>query len=156
MRFGNRRALWLTLLPASVLAIAVWCEAVSSRVQQFSPSAPAASHVNGRISFTNDNLIHSINADGSDDKVLSTASGLSGYSDHYSVWSADGTKIAFSRRPFTGGPAAIWVMDADGMNQRQISLTAAGDSQPTWSPDGTKIAFGRQGVNKGDIRRPAR
>ena len=110
----------------------------------------ATARVNGRIAFTNDNLIYSINPNGTDEKILSTMGGTSGVQDHNAAWSPDGTKIAFSRRPLIGGNAAIWVMDANGLNQHQLG-TSSGDTQPTWSPDGTKIAFVRNSVNKGDI-----
>ena len=35
----------------------------------------------------------------------------------------------------------IYVMDADGGNQENLTNHPATDSQPDWSPDGTKIAF---------------
>jgi hypothetical protein len=43
-------------------------------------------------------------------------------------------KIVFER------DGRIFVMEADGANQTQLTTTAL-DSQPAWSPDGTKIAF---------------
>ena len=59
----------------------------------------------------------------------------------YAAWSPDGTEIAF--RSFRNGNTAdIFVMNADGSNQRNLTqnnITA--DWYPTWSPDGTKIAF---------------
>ncbi|MDE0505291.1 MAG: hypothetical protein OXI86_14540, partial [Candidatus Poribacteria bacterium] len=39
------------------------------------------------------------------------------------------------------GNAEIYVMDADGGNQENLTNHPAGDSSPDWSPDGTKIAF---------------
>lgn len=35
----------------------------------------------------------------------------------------------------------IYVMDADGTNQRRLTDHPAEDWRPAWSPDGTKIAF---------------
>jgi Tol biopolymer transport system component len=58
------------------------------------------------------------------------------------VWSPDGNQIAVSRE--TDGPTWIWLMNADGSNQRQ--LVEGRDA--SWSPDGTRIAFERQ-VNGG-------
>jgi hypothetical protein len=62
------------------------------------------------------------------------------------VWSPDGRSIAYSRVPDTLlAYGRIWVMNADGTSQTQ--LTQAGDyiddKTPSWSPDGTQIAFAR-------------
>jgi Tol biopolymer transport system component len=55
------------------------------------------------------------------------------------VWSPDGTRIAFNR---CAGSCDVWVMDADGRNQRRLTYGATpGDESPTWSPDGQSIAF---------------
>ncbi len=57
-------------------------------------------------------------------------------------WSPDGTSIAFSSREQKHDSYyEIWVMDADGSNQRQLTVNDRGDSEPRWSPDGTQIAF---------------
>lgn len=50
-------------------------------------------------------------------------------------WSPDGTRILFGRS------SGIWVMNADGSNQKQ--LTAAQDSLPKWSLDMKQIALVR-------------
>jgi Tol biopolymer transport system component len=55
------------------------------------------------------------------------------------AWSPDGRKIAFvSDR---AGNAEIYVMNADGSEQRRLTRNAAPDFGPAWSPDGRKIAF---------------
>ena len=48
------------------------------------------------------------------------------------------------------GNLEIYVMDADGGNQENLTNHPAYDGQPDWSPDGTKIAFvsGRDGVSQ--------
>jgi TolB protein len=50
--------------------------------------------------------------------------------DKFPSWSPDGTRIVFySNRD---GPAQIYVMDADGSNQRNISNNPYHDKNPVW------------------------
>jgi Tol biopolymer transport system component len=37
----------------------------------------------------------------------------------------------------------VYVMNADGSGQRNLTRNAALDNRPAWSPDGQKIAFVR-------------
>ncbi len=72
------------------------------------------------------------------------------------AWSPDGTKIAFlSNRDVYGHPEAsmepehqwevepseIYVMNADGSEQKRVTKMEGHKGEPAWSPDGTKIAF---------------
>ena len=56
-----------------------------------------------------------------------------------SAWSPDGRKLAFvSRRD---GNSDIYVMNADGSGQENLTQHPARDSHPSWSRDGRKLAF---------------
>ncbi len=52
---------------------------------------------------------------------------------------AQGSRIVFSHQRFDN--YEIYVMDADGGNQENLSNHPVDDFEPDWSPDGTKIAF---------------
>ena len=55
------------------------------------------------------------------------------------AWSPDGRKLAFvSERD---GNGEIYVMNADGSAQENLTRQPAGDSHPSWSPDGRRIGF---------------
>jgi hypothetical protein len=76
------------------------------------------------------------NPDGTGQTRLSAGDG-----DATPVWSPDGRKIAF--KSGRDGNGEIYVMNADGTNQTNITNNPAADNYPAWSPDGTKIAFTR-------------
>ncbi|MHC4173024.1 MAG: DUF3160 domain-containing protein [Planctomycetota bacterium] len=94
--------------------------------------------------------IYVMNADGSEQKNLTNNPAIDGGP----CWSPDGQKIAFHRG---GGPAPppgrgnsdignsdisdIYVMNADGSEQKNLTNNPAFCGGPCWSPDGQKIAF---------------
>lgn len=108
-----------------------------------------------RIAFASaepDAEIYVMNADGSGRTHLGT--GIE------PDWSPDGESIVYARGRKTGNceyvpagvdnpdPCDVWVMDADGSNQRRL---AAGFS-PDWSPDGRRIAYAGGDDNDPEIR----
>jgi TolB protein len=85
-----------------------------------------------------------VGADGSNPENLTEAVGEEAQPE----FSADGTRITY----ISTGPKTccdpeynndVWVMDADGTNQEQLTKTnfPRQNLGPTWSPDGTKIAY---------------
>ena len=59
-------------------------------------------------------------------------------------------QIAWSRT-FLMKPQAIWIMDPDGSNMRQISHLDGPSFTPVWSPNGKLIAFATTSNNDMDI-----
>ena len=55
------------------------------------------------------------------------------------VWSPDGRKIAFMSQ--RDGNSEVYVMNADGSGQRNLTRSPRYEGGPAWSPDGRKIAF---------------
>jgi Tol biopolymer transport system component len=60
------------------------------------------------------------------------------------AWSPDGTQIVYVVKRF--GVYQIWLMGADGTNQKQIvrSGVSFSDYLPTWAPDGSLILFNQR------------
>jgi Tol biopolymer transport system component/N-acetylneuraminic acid mutarotase len=78
--------------------------------------------------------IYVMNADGTG---KTNVSGNPAGFDQAPEWSPDGRRIAFERN------GDIWVVNADGSNQIQLTNNSATEFIPHWSPDGSRIAFTR-------------
>jgi Tol biopolymer transport system component len=97
---------------------------------------PAWSRDGKKIAFTKGLTIHVMDADGGKVRQLTNQEKCS---DRLPAWSPDGKKIAFCRE--FGNNWQVYVMDADGSNQKNLTETRGKDADPAWSPDGKKIAF---------------
>ena len=82
-----------------------------------------------------------VGADGSSPHQLSATTGtreaLTG-----TAWSPDGARLAFLA-PGTDLHNDIFVINADGTGERDITQSLEDEFWPSWSPDGTRIAFSR-------------
>jgi Tol biopolymer transport system component len=131
----------------SVLALAGAVAAIAGG------SANAGSQAaNGRIAYVSDAAcrfdptlknddIFSMNPDGSGKADLT----MSANPDSAPAWSADGTKLAFTR-PGKANNDDVFVMSSNGKGQRNVTKTAPDDANPDWMPDGSKITYDVSGT----------
>lgn len=64
------------------------------------------------------------------------------FRDQFPVWSRDGKRIAFVRRGADVNRCALFVMNADGSNDRQVGSFETDCSRVSWGPADRQIAFG--------------
>ncbi|HET7693572.1 MAG TPA: hypothetical protein VFM44_10840 [Gemmatimonadota bacterium] len=57
------------------------------------------------------------------------------------AWSPDGSRIVYSKQ--RGTSSEIYVINADGTDEVQLTFGGAWNTAPAWSPDGASIAFCR-------------
>jgi len=62
--------------------------------------------------------------------------GVEGYVPH---WSPDGTRLIYSSD--RSGNMDLFVCNADGTGERQVTSSGSGDRDGVWSPDGSQIAY---------------
>jgi Tol biopolymer transport system component len=113
------------------------------------PALGAFPGENGKIAFDSDRdggleNIWTMNPDGGNLVNLTAKSKTNNLAPN---WRADGRRIAFMSERVTAtnpeGDYEIFVMNADGSHQTQITFNALDDEEPAWSPDGRRIAFVR-------------
>ena len=116
---------------------------------QLGPS-PVTRHANGVITYSlagSSVELHSIEPDGSNDRVIPTPQGQP----WHHAWSPDGTQLAVTIFP-TGldEQRSLWVMKADGSDAKQIAQ-AENVSAPSWSPDGQWVTYSAKIGNQTSI-----
>ncbi len=85
--------------------------------------------------------VYTMNPDGTGQtQISSTAGSCAGAPDEHLAWSPDGTKLAFLGVGL-GGDTDIYVVNANGTGETNITNFAKADCSPSWSPDGSEIAF---------------
>jgi len=109
---------------------------------------PAWSPNGTRLAFASDRdaptlELYTMNVDGSGiTRLTNNPNGI----DYYPAWSPDGTKIAFTTDRVSNPHSydfalEVFVMNADGTNQTNLTNHGRGDLNPAWAPDGSRIIF---------------
>lgn len=101
----------------------------------------------GKYVFSANGVIYE--ADSYGVRLAQLTSGGSNY-DSQPQLTRDGTQIVFVRRQGSNGKPELWLMDALGQNQHQIT-TNGSNTQPTWSGDGKYVLFVSDRTNHSDI-----
>jgi PKD repeat protein len=103
-------------------------------------TSPAWSADGSQIAFIRDGVgsrnIYVMNADGTNPRQLSSASGFTGSF----AWSPKRPVIAFVAEN-SGGALALHVVNADGSNAVELTAVTDYTASIAWSPDGTRIVF---------------
>jgi Tol biopolymer transport system component len=127
-------------MAAAMLATCVLALAETAHTAEAEESLPE----NGKIAFTRDSRIYTVEPDGSNLRKLTNNT----YFASKPVWSPDGTEIAFGRQGINSSDVSISIISADGSDLSDPYTGTNYNPGSTWSPDGTKLAFGSFGVSQ--------
>jgi Tol biopolymer transport system component len=120
----------------------------SNRIADFSASGVcigANCAKNGKIAFSRNSEIWTMNADGTNLTNITNSAGI----DTDANYSPDGTKIVFTTN--RDGNNEIYRMNADGSNPVRLTNNSASDTSPNYSPDGASIVFVSNRDGNGEI-----
>jgi Tol biopolymer transport system component len=143
----------MLLLASVTLAVLLLALAVSER-----PASAAFPGKNGKIAFVStrdgNEEIYVMDADGTNETRLTTDPEAEPGRDIHPMFSPDGKRLTFTRRPFVGGvlEETIYVMDPkdvdpeDGSGDQLTKLTPASppNFMSAFSPNGSRMVFLRQ------------
>ena len=104
-------------------------------------AAPTWSPDSRRLAFVRAGRIHVVSAAGlAPVQITATA-----HNDAEPAWSPRGDTIAFARFDFPGssGHARVYLMNADGSDQRPLLADVEPGRDPAWSPDASHLVFAR-------------
>jgi Tol biopolymer transport system component len=79
-------------------------------------------------------------ADATGSNAVRVTRPAAGAKDYMPAWSPDGKRIAFERLVPSGNSYALYVVNANGTNERRLAGGHGFDGTPSWSPDG-RIVF---------------
>jgi Tol biopolymer transport system component len=85
--------------------------------------------------------IHSMDADGSNVRRLTTFKAGDQSIPYWPRWSPDGRKIAYHRLMPGEGHERVFVMGASGSSPTPLTDGSTYSRNPAWSPDGSRIAY---------------
>ena len=141
-----------TLTPMRARAALCLMAAASAAAALTSPAQAAFPGANGRVSFSSQGDLWTIAPDGSAIARLTTTP----EDEAQSVFSPDGARIAYRRRPAADAAYQVYVMNADGTDQRRVSASAVNETQPAWSPDGRRLLVPALDAGRPERRRSGR
>lgn len=96
----------------------------------FSPDGRKIAYISRQTSGASSGVIKIMNADGTNQTVLTTTSSVAELS-----WSPDGEKLAFV------DAGEIFTIKINGSDRTNLTRNMGRDSGPAWSPDGSRILF---------------
>ena len=97
--------------------------------------------------------IHTMDPDGSADVRLTFDTPTDNRLEAEPVFSPDGSKIAFKVRSHAGGN--IWIMNADGSGEAQLTFGNVAHAFPVFGPEGTRIIYLDDGETDSGLYDPA-